>query len=139
MPDFGMRVAKRGHGYEDADKYMIFNTKYPVLKLAASGQGSLNTTSGGGGATVEITHSLGYKPLVFVSGKWIAAGGSAVGTKYANWNRYVPQGVQEADFYYYYVDTTKLYIVVSLSTITDISNFTFPYMYHIFYDEDTLA
>src|SRR3990167_2668332 len=111
MPDFGVRVAKRGHGYEDADRYMIWNTKYPKLKLFASAEGNLNTTAGGGGATAQITHSLGYKPFVFVSGKWIASGFTAVGSKYADWNRYVPQGVQEVDLYYHYSDTTKLYIV----------------------------
>lgn len=139
MPDFGMRVAKKGHHYSDADRYMLFNTKYPLLKLFTSGQGTLNTTAGGGGATAEVAHTLGYKPRVFVSGKWIEYGGSVVGTKYANWNRFIYQGLQESDLYYYYVDTTKLYIVVGLSTLTDINNYSFNYMYHIFYDEDELA
>jgi hypothetical protein len=117
---------------------MIFNSKYPVLKLKSSGQGVLSTTSGNGGATVEITHGLGYKPIVYVYGKWIGLGETVVRSTYALWNRFVYQGVQESDVYRYYTDTTKLYIVLELSTLTDVNNYSFNYMYHIFYDEDTL-
>lgn len=139
MPDFGMRVAKSKHNYTESEQYYIFTTKYPLLKLKASGQGTLNTTAGNEGGIAEVTHSLGYKPLVFVYGNWIEYGGSSVLAKYALWNRFIYQGVQQSDLYKYYTDTTKLYIEVSLSTLTDINNYTFNYMYHIFYDEDTLA
>lgn len=139
MPDFGMRVAKQGHDHSEGARYHIFNSKYPLLKLAFSGEGTLNTTSGGGGGTAEITHSLGYKPRVFVYGQWIDYGGSSVNSEFAVWNRFVYQGLQESDLYYYYVDTSKLYIKLELSTLTDISNYAFDYMYHIFYDEDELA
>lgn len=140
MADRGMKIAKEGRHIDEADRYMRQHTKYPVLKLFASAEGTLSTTSGGGGATVEVTHNLGYKPRVFVSGQWIAAGASVVGSKFAYWNRKIYQGVQQSDFYYYYADTTKLYIVVSLSSLTDaIDDFDFDYMYHIFYDEDELA
>ena len=139
MADYGLKIAKWDQDISDADKYMRLHSKYPALKLQSSGQGELNTTSGNGGATVEITHSLGYKPMVFVSGKWIPYEGAAVGSRYGIWNRWIYQGVQESDYYYYYVDDTKLYIIVSLSTLTDDDDYTFDYMYHIFYDEDTLA
>ena len=138
MADYGLKIAKWGHDISDADKYMRQHSKYPVLKLQSSGQGVLSTTSGNGGDTVEITHGLGYKPIVFVSGKWVPYGGSAVGSRYGTWNRWIYQGVQESDFYRYYVDNTKLYIVVSLSTLTDDTDYSFDYTYHIFYDEDTL-
>lgn len=140
MPsDFGMTVAKSNHHYTDSERYHIFNTKYPLLKLKASGTGTLNTTAGNEGGIVEITHSLGYKPLAFVYGNWIEYGGSSVIAKYALWNRYIYQGLQVADIYKYYSDTTKLYIDLTLSYLTDVNNYSFNYMYHIFYDEDTLA
>jgi len=138
MPNYRLLIAKSGHHITDGDRYLIVNTKYPTLKLFQSGTGTLNTTAGSGGGSVEITHSLGFKPLVYVYGNWIDYGGSSVNSKYALWNRFIYQGLQESDLYYYSPDTTKLYINVQLSTLTDINNYAFNYMYHIFYDEDTL-
>lgn len=138
MPNFGLKIAKYGHGVEDGDRYQIVNTKYPTLKLALSGTGTLNTTAGNYGATAEITHSLGYKPICYVYGQWIPYGGSSVGSRYALWNKFIYQGLQESDLYFYYMDTTKLYIKVELSTLTD-GNYSFGYTYHIFYDEDEQA
>lgn len=139
MADYGLKIAKDGHDISEADKYMRVHTKYPVLKLALSGEGTLNTTSGGGGATAEITHNLGYKPVVFVAGQWIKIGQTTVQTNMGIWNRFLYQGLQVGDYYYYYLDNTKLYIVVSLCYLTDVNDYSFDYMYHIFYDEDTLA
>lgn len=139
MPDFGMKVAKSFRDVEDGDRYQLFNTKYPVLKLFASGQGTLNTTAGNGGGVAEISHNLGYKPIAFAYGKWIPFEGTAVGSNYALWNRAIYQGLQVADIYRYYTDNNKLYISVDLSYLTDVNNYAFSYMYHIFYDEDTLA
>lgn len=139
MGDFGLAIAKSQRDISEGKRYQIMNSKYPTLKLAMSGQGTINTTAGGGGATAEITHNLGYKPIVIVYGKWIGYGEFAVRNTYALWNRFIYQGLQVSDLYYYYVDTTKLYIKVELSYLTDVNNYSFPYTYHIFYDEDELA
>jgi hypothetical protein len=139
MSDVGMKVSKSGHSVTENDRYMLFTSKYPLLKRADSGQGTLSTTSGSGGATVEITHNLGYVPVCMVTGQWVPESGTAVGSRFSNWSRWIYQGVQESDLYYYYADTTKLYITVSLSSLTDVRNYSFNYQYHIFYDEDELA
>ena len=139
MANYGVRVAKSLRNAEDAERYQILNSKYPVLKLKSSDQGVLNTVAGRGGGIVEITHNLGYKPICFVSGKWLGNGETTVGNNYGIWNRYVFQALQVADYYYYYADDKKLYIRVDLSYLTDVNNYSLDYMYHIFYDEDTLG
>ncbi len=139
MADFGLKIAKRNHGIEDGDRYQIFHSKYPALKLAFVGTGTLTKSSGSDTQTVEVTHSLGYVPICYVHGEWYDDGVGSVGTRFARWNRWWPRGVQTADFYYHYADTTKLYIVLEMSNLSNAQTLAFDYMYHIFYDEDTLA
>ena len=139
MADYGIKIAKANHDVSDGERYLVMFSKYPVLKLKASGQGNIVYTSGEGVKTVEITHSLGYVPLCFVSGQYFDTDLEAVVARYGDWNRYIYRGLQVADLYYYDADTTKLYIVfVPAPGVTTAYSFTLPYMYHIFYDEDTL-
>src|SRR3990167_661177 len=128
--DFGLKIAKKNHGIEDGDRYQILHSKYPVLKLKASNIGTLSYTAGGGAVTVEITHSLGYVPLCFVSGEYFDTDAVAVVNKQANWNRWFYRGLQVSDYYYYYADTTKLYIVfVPAEGVTDAYSFNLDYTY----------
>lgn len=139
MADYGIKVAKSGHDVSEADRYMLFTSKYPMLKLAFSGTGTMSYTAGNPNVTVEITHNLGYVPICFVSGEYFDVGTETVITRQQNWNRWLYQGVQVADLYYYYADSTKLYIVLEVATgITDAFSFDLDYIYHIYYDEDTL-
>jgi hypothetical protein len=139
MSDYGLKVSKHNHDIGDGDRYQIMNTKYPVLKLKLSGQGTLSYVAGQSNKIVEITHDLGYVPICFVSGQYFDVDTASVPTKRANWNRWFYRGLQVSDYYYYYADTTKLYIVfVPAEGITDAYSFNLAYMYHIFYDEDTL-
>lgn len=139
MADYGLKIAKDGHDVDDADKYMRQHSKYPVLKLFESGQGTLNKPSGSDGATVEIPHNLGYKPICFVDGQWYDSSASSVTSEYSRWNRWEYRGVQTADFYYYYADNNKLYIKLEMSNLSNADDLDFAYTYHIFYDEDELA
>ena len=139
MSDYGLKVSKHNHDIGDGDRYQIMSTKYPVLKLQSSGQGTLSYVAAQSNKIVEITHNLGYVPICFVSGQYFDVDTEAVVTKRSNWNRWFYRGLQVSDYYYYYADTTKLYIVfVPAEGITDAYSFDVAYMYHIFYDEDTL-
>lgn len=138
MANFGFKIAKKGYSITAADRYMRVTSKYPVLKLKASGIGTGVQTAGNGGFTVEITHNLGYKPICRVTGQYYDLDTTQVITKYSKWNRWLYRGLQVADLYYYYADTTKLYINCNLSYLTDAYSFNLGYMYHIYYDEDTL-
>ena len=139
MGNYGAKIAKKKHNVEDGDRYQIFNSKYPALKLKVSGQGTGSQVAGNGGFTITISHNLGYVPLCFVDGQCFNLPAEAVVTKFSKWNRFIYQGLQVGDSYYYYADTTNLYIVASLSYLTDVYTFDLDYMYHIYYDEDTLA
>lgn len=136
--DYGIRVAKSNHHITDAEKYLIMTSKYPTLKLQGSGQGTIEFTAGDGGATVEITHNLGYTPIFFVQGEYFDTPGEVVVARHSLWNRWIYQGLQVADYYYAYADTTKLYIKFEACYLTDAYSFDLDYMYHIFYDEDDL-
>lgn len=138
MSDWGIKITKTNHDSDDADKYMRMHSKYPVLKLAKKGSGTLSKGSGNDSVTVEIEHNLGYKPICFVDGQWYDDSASSVTSEYSRWNRWIYRGVQTADFYNYYADTTKLYIVLNMSHLNNADALDFDYTYHIFYDEDEL-
>ena len=140
MADYGLKIAKWNHSITDDDRYMLMTTKYPVLKLipSGSGQGTLSFTAGDGGVTITIPHNLGYAPICFVYGEYFDTEGEEVIHKFSRWNKWIYQGTQVADLYYYYTDDTNLYIKLSTCFYTDAYSFDLAYMYHIFYDEDTL-
>lgn len=139
MGDHGLKIAKSGHDISESDRYMRFTSKYPALKLKESGEGTLSYVTGNASKIVEITHNLGYVPICFVYGEYFDVPTEEVIHRYSRWNRWLYQGVQVADVYYYYADTTKLYITIGVAEgITDAFSFDLAYMYHIFYDEDTL-
>jgi hypothetical protein len=139
MADQGLMIAKKNRDVGGAERYLIMSTKYPVLKLKASGTGTASMTASSGGFTVTIAHNLGYAPICFVYGEYFDLTSEQVVSRYKRWNRYIYQGLQVADLYYYYVDTTNLYIVFSACYLTDAFSFDLDYMYHIFYDEDALV
>lgn len=138
MADYGIKIAKKDRDISHGDRYQIMHSKYPTLKLKSSGQGTMEYRQEAS-KTIEITHGLGYVPLCFVTGEYFDVDTEAVVSRYGDWNRWIYRGLQVADLYYYYADTNKLYIVFSPAEgITDAFNFDLDYIYHIFYDEDTL-
>lgn len=137
MGDYGLKIAKHAHDISEEDRYMLFTSKYTALKLAVSGEGTLSYVGGVSSGIVEITHNLGYVPICFVYGQYFDTTGEAVVERYSRWSRWIYQGLQVADTYYYYADTAKLYIVFSACYLTNAYSFDLDYMYHIFYDEDT--
>jgi len=138
MANYGLKIAKNGHDVSEADRYMKFTSKYPALKLKASGTGTMSHTGDDGSETVTISHGLGYVPICFVYGEWYNTTTEAVVARYNVWNRWIYQGLQVADTYYFYADTSNLYIKLGLCHLTDPFSFDLDYMYHIFYDEDDL-
>lgn len=139
MPNFGIKIAKQGYSIEDEAQDLIMFSKYPVLKLQSSGTGTLSYTASEGSATATIPHNLGYIPICYVYGEYFDVDTESVVERYQRWNRWIYQGLQVSDLYYYYADDTNLYIKFFPATgITDAFSFDLNYMYHIFYDEDEL-
>lgn len=137
LGDYGIKISKAERDISDAEKYLIMNTKYPVLKLKKSGQGVLAYTASGASAVATVYHGLGYVPIVFVSGEYFDTDAEAVVAKYADWNRWIYRGLQVADLYHYYADSNYLYIeFYPAEGVTDAFSFNLNYVYHIFYDED---
>ncbi len=136
LGDYGIKISKDTRDVSEAEKYMIMNTKYPVLKLCKSGNGVGSQVAESGGFTVTIPHNLGYVPICFVSGEYYNTTGHSVVARQSDWNRWIYQGLQVADLYYYYADTTNLYIKLETCYLTDADSFNLDYTYHIFYDGD---
>lgn len=132
---YGIKISKPGHDVNEPEKYMIMHSKYPVLKLKESGQGTVTKEIDDGGFTITIPHNLGYVPICFVSGQSFDTATEEVITRFSDWSRWIYQGLQVADTYYYYADDTNLYIVLGACYLTDAYEFDLDYMYHIFYDE----
>ena len=68
--EYGIRVSKPGVDALTAGvKDLYLDTSYPILKIKASGTGSLSISDGGSDSDV-ITHNLGYVPKVLVYGEF---------------------------------------------------------------------
>lgn len=64
MGDYGIRVSKEGVDVKTGDdKDMILTSKYPLMKEALSGGGTVTLVSGVQ-YTLTIAHSLGYIPFM---------------------------------------------------------------------------
>lgn len=135
MNDFGIKISQPGYDVKTAAKEnLVFTSKYDMLKLFTSGSGSQSVpaadvpTLTSGTATVEITHSLGYKPafMVFCSSIWRTSDKLSP-YAYKSIGSISPDGGQ------YAVDTTKLYI--HLYNGDPGGARTIYYRYHIYYNE----
>lgn len=135
MGNYGVKIAKTGYSYSDGDNRLIYNSKYPLLKMKAHGTGTLTLSSGGGSKTV-YTHSLGYTPFFYV---WItyistSTGNEVVKYRLCSWSEYV--GLQMSDYYDAWATSTT----IELSVLTNPSVYggsgtaTLDYVYVVFYD-----
>lgn len=130
---YGMKISKPGKDVLTAGiKDLILDTSYPLLKVKASGSGTLSVSDGIRDSDT-IAHNLGYAPHVLVFGQTYSVNG---GTKDSNYRR-LPY-LEYVSTYYsdfgYTVDNTNLVIHGDFwdeSTNSD----TFSYFYYIFYDE----
>lgn len=111
---------------------LLLDTSYPLLKVKASGVGTLSASSGVGD-TDTITHSLGYIPRVLVYGQIhdIGVGKSNYYCKYPYIRQQV--GVLNSNFTYE-ITTTQLKITGGFDD-SGYGTETFDYFYYLFYDE----
>jgi len=126
MADYGLKVSKSGEDVKTATgDDLVFSSAYNTPKIFMEGVGSVAVNDGADG-TVEITHSLTYKPSYLVYMEGIADTNKV-------WFSHQPSDVTgEFAWSENMVDATKLYIKVSNDTG---SNDTFYFYYYIFYDQ----
>lgn len=113
-------------------KDLLLDTSYPLLKIKATGTGTLSISSGNSDIDT-ITHNLGYIPRVLVYGQIhdIGIGKSNYYHKYPYIREQV--GVLKSIFKYE-ITTTQL----KISGIFEEDGYgteTFDYFYYLFYDE----
>jgi len=133
MGNYGIKVSQAGYDVTTAAKErLVFSSQYDTLKIFMSGGGSVSVPLDAdvwtpGTTTVEITHSLGYKPafICFSSTPW---GGNDELSPYAYKSIGVPHNIPN-----YGVDTTKLYL--TFYNADPASDITVYYRYHIYYNE----
>lgn len=131
--DFGIKVSKPNNNVFKAGSGDLFlDTSYPLLKIKASGSGSLSIADGNTDEDV-IAHNLGYIPKVLVYGQYYDVFASG---KSDSFIRYPV--AQEVSTY-----TSSFYVDVDSANLTigggffDMSGYsgTFNYFYYLFYDE----
>jgi len=124
---FGIKVSQPGYDATTAAKEnLVFSSEYDTLKLFDSGSGTIEVPGDNKG-TVQITHSLGYKPafLVFSDNPlWATSGKFSAYT----W-RAIGGGLSEPN---YATDNTKLYLTFYNPGLDSV---TFTYHYHIYYNK----
>lgn len=63
MSSYGIKISKEGYNAEyTEDNNLIFNSKYPLLKINKQGSGVI-TPDPTLGRIIRIPHNLGYKPM----------------------------------------------------------------------------
>lgn len=132
MGDYGFKVSQSGHDVKTAAKErLVFSSKYDTLKVEQSSSGSVSvpaaTNSTSGKAVVEITHSLGYKPvfICFSSTPWASND---------KLSPYSYRGIGALhNIPNYACDTTKLYMTFYNGDTGGAK--TVFYRYHIYYNE----
>jgi hypothetical protein len=131
----GIKVSKRGFDATTAGVGDLqLDTSYPLLKIKASGSGTLSISDGGSDSDT-IVHNLGYAPKAFVFGQTYSVNG---GIKITNFTRYpaldaMASGTLYADFEFE-VNSTQLIIKGAFFDESGNSE-TFDYFYYIYYDE----
>jgi len=130
MGNYGVKIAKAGYGYTDGDRRLIYNSTFPLLKIKASGAGTLTLVGGAGSKTV-VTHSLNYLPFFYV---WInyldiVSGTEIEKLRMCSWSGYAGLGVSS----YYHAWATNSTIELSVDT-TFGGTETLDYTYVVFYD-----
>lgn len=75
MGDWGIKVSQKGHDVLTcADRYLVFNSSWPVLKILAQGSFSVPNDAAD---QVLYTHNLGYVPAFWIFDTSAYAGGTA--------------------------------------------------------------
>lgn len=132
MADFGIKVSKPNNNVFTAGKGDLFvDTTYPILKIKASGTGSLSVSDGGSDSDT-IAHDLGYVPRVLVYGQYYDIYSSSKSDYHIRY----PKSqllVTDTSAFYYTIDTEDLIITGSFEDSLGYSG-TFSYFYYIFYD-----
>ena len=133
MGNYGIKISQAGYDVKTCDKErLVFSSKYNSLKVERTGSGSVVVPKNvdpwtPGSVLVEITHSLGYKPvfICFSSTPWAS---NDKLSPYSYKGIGVPHNIPN-----YAVDTTKLYI--TFYNADPSNDITVYYRYHIYYNE----
>jgi len=110
-------------GTVSSPKDYILNTQYPLLKVAAQGEGTLTLGVGTTVGTVTITHNLGYR-----ANTWVFADQFVAGTATGYRTRTNRQGNIDLEY-----NTNDTKIIVS-ETVGAVGSRNIGYYYYVFYD-----
>lgn len=128
MSTYGIKVSQRGYPADTcADSQLLFNSEWPVLKIAKQGTFSV----GGSTDSTIYVHNLGYPPIfmIFASNSYYSANnlGSMVGgsqffgvnstsLKYFGFTFSQPAGTFTGYYFILYYDLTSTYTAPTLIT-----------------------
>lgn len=131
--DYVIKISEPGYDHNSGDAHLIFNSKYPLLKVHSSGSWDIFDNDGTGG-TLNVYHNLGYKPMFFVWGQWWDEISVVVHEDYAPFPFSDYAGLQIYNNYLAVTDTEKLDITLDISSAGAPSSQTYLGFYIIFYE-----
>lgn len=136
MPDYGFKVGSNLN--TDDDKDLPFTSKYSALKIYKWGDAQF-TTDGSGTGAVNITHDLGYTPIVAVFKKFTAQYTFLSATTYPNAYRLVnSENSYDVSGFFQYADDSKIRIYTQAigggGGTSPSPNTTYYFRYMIFVD-----
>lgn len=130
MANYGIKIAKAGYDYDDGDRYLVYNSAYPLLKCKAYGSGNITLSSGSWSGTI-YTHSLGYRPMFYVWIEYvdISTGNEVTKRRMCDWREYYGLGVWSR---YHAIATTTTIDLNIWTAYSGSQNLSYHYV--VFYD-----
>lgn len=139
MSEHGIKISKPGKDVKEAKlKDLLVYSKYPLLKMAYQGSGSINYTNDTAGTdALVVTHDLGYVPLFMFYTQWYDVDSATKKTTYISApffdGTYADLGINFSAKPY--ASTTELRYEV-YSNDGNGGNYDLAYFYAVYFDPD---
>lgn len=131
MADYGVKIAKSGYDRTDGDNHLVYNSKYPLLKILHTQTGNVSVTSGSYGPTSIYNHALGYKPMFYLYGYYADIGSGSLVSQYRKYSFREYYGLGVWSKYWAYATTSD--IMLQINPVYTAS-YTMNYILVVFYD-----
>lgn len=137
MGSFGVKIAKKGHTVWDKDNHLIYNSKYPLLKILASGTGTATLSSTSDFSATINTHNLGFKPMFFFETEYIdvVSGLKVAEMRRCSWRDYA--GLQIYWGFRAFTNDTTLQFIINTTDDNTHEGVQLNYKWLLYYEEIT--
>jgi hypothetical protein len=137
MGSWGVKIAKKFHNVWEKDNMLIYNSKYPLLKILESGTGTATLSSTSDFSATIYTHNLGFKPMFYFETEYIDAQSGLKVSKMrrCSWRDYA--GLQIYWGFRAYTDVSYLKFEISTTDDNTHEGVQLNYKWLLYYEEIT--